>query len=321
MRSAIENFAQQFAYAPEVAHKDNIAPFSRVVVLGMGGSRLPALILQKELTELPIALHNDYDLPIIAPEDAKKTLFIACSYSGNTEETLSGFETAVAKKLNVAVIAMGGTLIARAKELGIPRVELPNMNLQPRMATGILIEAMLAVLGKKENLQKISALSTTFDARHLEARGKELADRLKNFVPVIYASRRNEALAYAWKIKLNEDGKIPAFWNVLPELNHNEMTGFDRGGDTRKLSENFSFVFLEDADDHPRVQARMRVLTSLYEDRGLSITHLAITGATRYEKIFSSLVLGDWTGLTLAEGYGVEPEQVPMVEEFKKLIT
>jgi len=320
MREAIENFSRQLAYVPEVVHREKLLPFFRVAVMGMGGSRWPAYLIRNEVSGFPITLHNDYGLPQIPERDDSNPLFVACSYSGDTEEVLSGFEAAIKEKLNVAVIAAGGTLIARAKELGIPYVELPDMNLQPRMATGLLVKALLAVMGKNEELEKISSLATAFNPLRYEPAGKELAMQLKNLVPVVYASRNNEALAYVWKIKFNETGKIPAFCNVVPELNHNEMTGFDRIDATKELSARFSFVFLEDEADDPRIKNRMKVLASLYEKRGLPVRAVPLEGVTVYEKMFGSLVLADWTAYALAEMYGTEPEQVPMVEEFKKLI-
>ncbi len=119
---------------------------------------------------------------------------------------------------------------------------------------------------------------------------------------------------------MNETGKIPAFSNVFPELNHNEMTGFDRKGKTKDLSGKFCFIFLSDNADHPQNRKRFEVTKRLYEERGLVVHSLPLQGTTRSEKIFSSLLLADWVAYHTALQYGVEPEQVPMVEEFKKLI-
>ncbi|MDP2650929.1 MAG: SIS domain-containing protein, partial [bacterium] len=89
---------------------------------------------------------------------------------------------------------------------------------------------------------------------------------------------------------------------------------------TRELSEKIHFIFLKDGDDHPKIKKRMEVLAKLYRDRGLPVLALELGGTTRLHKIFSSLILADWTAYHLALKYNVEPEQVPMVEEFKKLI-
>ncbi|MBI4272789.1 hypothetical protein HY621_02980, partial [Candidatus Uhrbacteria bacterium] len=109
-------------------------------------------------------------------------------------------------------------------------------------------------------------------------------------------------------------------YNVLPELNHNEMTGFDVKETSRQLSEKFFFIFLKDHTDHPRIQKRMDILERLYQDRGLPVRVIDLEGVHPFYKIFSCLVLADWTAIYTAEQYGLESEQVPMVEEFKKLV-
>src|SRR3989338_7534914 len=123
-----------------------------------------------------------------------------------------------------------------------------------------------------------------------------------------------------WKIKFNETGKIPAFYNVFPELNHNEMTGFDIKDATRALSEKFHFIFLKDPEDLDKNQRRMSITEKLYQYRGLKVSTVGLSGNNRQERVFSALILSDWTAFYTARSYGLEAEQVPMVEEFKKLM-
>ena len=77
---------------------------------------------------------------------------------------------------------------------------------------------------------------------------------------------------------------------------------------------------MKDPTDHPQVQKRMDITAKLYQDRGLPVEILELKGENETHKIFSSLVLADWAAFYTAEGYGLESEQVPMVEEFKGLI-
>jgi glucose/mannose-6-phosphate isomerase len=188
------------------------------------------------------------------------------------------------------------------------------------MATGLSLKAMLALMGEKNMLAESKLLATQLHPSREELRGKDLARRVFGNVPIIYASTRNTALAQNWKIKFNETSKIPAFWNVVPELNHNEMTGFDTKTKTIPLSRNFHFIFLKDAGDDRRIIKRMNVLEKLYRDRGFKTEIILLQGKTELNKIFNALNLADWTAYYSAKMYGVEPEQVPMVEEFKKLI-
>lgn len=315
---AIRDFPKQFACAPLIENKKNLKKtYQRYVVVGMGGSHLAADLALIARPELPLIIWSDYGLP---PSADKHTLVIASSYSGNTEETIDGLRIAMKKKLPVACIAVGGKLLEIAKKKKLPYIELPNTGIQPRSALGLSLRALLALAGDKKGLAETKRLATTLKPDTLAGRGKTLAKMLADHVPVIYASRANVGIAYNWKIKFNETGKIPAFYNVFPELNHNEMTGFDVTPRSKHLSERFAFIFLRDNDDHPRLKKRMMVLEELYRDRGLPVVVLDLIGKTRFEKIFNSLLIADWAAVATAERYGLESEEVPMVEEFKKMI-
>lgn len=317
MNDAIKQFAQQFSYAPEVVNSDKLGSFEKFIVLGMGGSHLAADLLLSWRPEYNITIHSDYDLPA---GDISNTLIIASSYSGNTEEVIDGLTVALKKNLPVAVIAVGGKLIEIAKEKNLPYVQMPDTGIQPRSALGYSFKSMLAVIKDSDGLTKTTELAGILNPDSLEEKGKQLAAKLKDHVPVIYTSTRNRAIAYNWKIKLDETGKIPAFYNVLPELNHNEMTGFDIQSSSKHLSEQFYFIMLKDSSDHKRVQKRMQILAELYKSRDLPIEVIDLIGSSALEKIFSSLILADWTAFYTAELYGLESEQVPMVEEFKDLM-
>ncbi|MDD5050674.1 MAG: bifunctional phosphoglucose/phosphomannose isomerase [Candidatus Pacebacteria bacterium] len=321
MDKAIRDFAKQFAWKPKIENEEKLQVFGQVVVGGMGGSHLSADLLSALDVEIPITIHRNYGLPFYTEAQRSETLYIASSYSGNTEETIDFAKSAFDKGLNLAVIAVGGNLIEFAAKNDIPRIVLPDTGIQPRSALGFSLLALVTLLGNKKLLKELNTLATKLDPKALETKGKELAKKLSGFVPVIYASDKNMSVAYNWKIKLNETGKIPSFCNVFPELNHNEMTGFDRAGKTKSLSEKFVFVFLSDDADHPQNRKRFKVTKKLYEDRGITVFEYSLTGATRSEKVFSSLLLADWTAYHTAMLYGVEAEQVPMVEEFKKLIS
>ncbi len=318
----IKNYARQFEYEPKVENTNKLAKkkFTKFLVAGMGGSHLAADILKAWHPELDIVVHAAYGLPTMRDKDLKERLVIVSSYSGNTEEAIDAFHAARAKHVTLAVIAARGKLISLAQKFKVPYVQMPDFHMQPRMATGLSLLAHLAVMGEKAWLAEAKQLATQFHPAREEHRGRDLAKRLHDSVPVIYASSRNATTASNWKIKFNETGKIPAFYNVVPELNHNEMTGFDAKGRTGPLSRHFHFVFLKDGADDPRVTKRMSVLEKLYRDRGFKSEIVLLQGKTELHKIFNALTLADWIAYHTAKFYGVEAEQVPMVEEFKKLI-
>jgi|SRR3989344_1045448 len=315
MQDAIKNFAAQFAFQPKLKNAKRLSVYKHYLLLGMGGSHLAADVALAAKPDLPLLIHSDYGLPALSVKDLKASMIIASSYSGNTEEVLDGFEQARKRRLSTMAIAVGGELIARAQKYHRPYILLPDTGIQPRSALGFSLIALMAVMNKKRELRQLQQLAKTLKPTALESSGRALATRLQNSIPIIYSSRRNQSLAYNWKIKFNETGKIPAFYNVLPELNHNEMTGFSAA-----LSDRFYFLFIKDSGDHPRVRQRLAILERLYRDRGLRVEVLALAGKNVYEKIFRSLVLADWVALHTAAQYGLESEQVPMVEEFKRLM-
>ncbi len=320
MRDAINNFPKQFAWEPEIKNADRLPKKDALVVAGMGGSQWSMEFLKMRFPGLPFIAHRDYGLPELPAFLAEHALVVASSYSGETEETISACDEARMRQFPLAVIAKGGKLLELARAHTIPYVELPDTGIQPRMATGLLVRALLKLLGKEEELAETSRLADILKPLEYEEQGKALAEKLRGFVPLIYASVKNAPITYAWKIKFNETGKIPAFANVFPELNHNEMTSFDWVEKNKPLSERFRFVFLEDSSDHEKIKKRMAACKELFHEHNFFVETVRLEGETPFEKIFRSLLLADWASLYTAEGYGAEPEQVPLVEEFKKWI-
>jgi glucose/mannose-6-phosphate isomerase len=316
MRDAINNLNQQFDFKPKIENARKLKKSKKYVVCGMGGSGLPGAILKFWDPATDIIIWNDYGLPPV--KDIKERLIIVNSYSGNTEEAIDSFKAAKKRGLRRAVISTGGTLLEFAKKDKAPYIQIPSTGIQPRMGLGFVLRGFMKMIGDEKGLRESGKIAKGLDPSSFEAAGKRLASTLEGFVPVVYSSRANEAIAYNWKTKFNETGKIPAFMNLFPELNHNEMTGFDVIPSTRSLSKLTHFIFLEDQDDDERVQARMKTTRNLYRARGLNVSEVQITGDSVFMKLFSSLVLADWTAFHLAMHYGVEAEKVPMVEDLKQ---
>lgn len=320
MEEAIKKFSTQFNFEPDIQNKESFKPAQSFVLAGMGGSHLAAGLLKMSNPDLDLYIHRDYGLPALSHKKFKDSLFIASSYSGNTEEVLDFAHKAHEEKYQVAVIARTGKLIEFAQKNNLPYIQLPDVGIQPRAALGFSLVAMAKFTNNEKLLADLRALSFHINTVAREDEGKVLAQTLAGKIPVIYSSRSNVSLAYTWKITMNETAKIPAFYNILPELNHNEMTGYDVIESTRSLSEKFHFIFLTDELDHPKVTQRATVTQQLLEERGFPTSTIRITGASRWESVFSTILLAEWTALYISRAYGTESEQVPMVEEFKKRI-
>ncbi|MSR73101.1 hypothetical protein EXS61_00620 [Candidatus Parcubacteria bacterium] len=320
MEEAIRTFATQFNFNPEIKNSEYLKSGEGFVFGGMGGSHLAAELLKMYNPDLDLYIHRDYGLPALSHKKFSKSLFIASSYSGNTEEVIDFAQKALEQKYAVAVIALGGSLIDFAIENNLPYVQLPEVGIQPRSALGFSLVALAKITNNEKLLTDLHALGFNINPSKTEEAGKSLAEKLRDKTPIIYSSRSNVTLAYNWKIKFNETGKIPAFYNIFPELNHNEMTGFDVIPTTKNLSNNFHFIFLKDETSNPKITKRMEITKEMLSVRGFPVTVIEIKGVSFWENVFNNLLLADWTAFYVSQMYGTEAEKVPMIEEFKKLI-
>lgn len=312
MYEAIKNFNKQFEYEPIVENADKLEYKDKFIVAGIGGSLLASKLLKIWKSDIDLIVHGDYGLP----NKLEDRLLIVSSYSGNTEEAIYAFNEGIKKNIPMAAISIGGELIELAKKHSIPYIEIPDTDIEPRSALGYSLRSFFKIMRDEGILKELGKLSQTLDPTEYEEEGKQLAEKLKGKVPVIYSSTRNQPIAYNWKIKFNETGKIPAFYNVLPEMNHNELEAYS----IEELTEKFYFIILKDKEDDERVGKRMEVLEKLYKDKGLVVDVIEIEGKDKYHKVFASLILADWTAYYTSQAYGLNAEQVPMIEEFKKLI-
>ncbi len=297
-----------------------VGDFKNIVVCGIGGSALPADVLNTViLLPVPIYIHRDYNLP---PQANENSLIICISYSGNTEETVSALESAISKKLKIVCMATGGKVEELCQKNDIPLVKIPS-GIQPRCATGYIFSVLVKILSNNGILtdmsQELSDVAESLEKINptLENEGKKLAKKLVKKIPVVYASNTFKDIAMIWKIKFNENSKIPAFYNYFPELNHNEMVGFSQ----IKKNSNFHFIIIRDKNDHPRNLKRMNLFASLLKKKGAKTDFIEMKDGSLLFKVFSTLILGDWVSYYLALENKTDPTPVKMVEEFKELMS
>ncbi len=317
MREQILRYQEQFEFEPKIENADKLkGNYQNFILAGMGGSHLSAGLIQIFRPGINLSIHSDYGLPNFEDEIFNKSLLIASSYSGNTEEVLDFFESAYSKGYDVAVVTSGGKLLELAKEREIPYIEMPNIGIQPRLALGF---SSLAVASFVDNglAEELKSLASGLDPETMVEQADQLANQIGNKIPVIYTSNLNLNLGYIWKITLNETAKIPASSNVFPELNHNEMQAFDIHNDS---GNDFMFFIIHDSEDHPKIELRMRTVEDLLEERGYKVLSLSLEGENIAEKIFNSLVLIHLIAVKIAENNGADPESVPLIEEFKKRV-
>ncbi len=303
MEDFINQLPRQLAYQPSVIHEDRLQPARRFVLCGMGGSHLAGSILQAVAPSLPLTIHRDYGLPQLAEADLRSSLIILSSYSGNTAEVLSAAAEVARRGLPSLTITQGGELLTWANAHHLPYIQLPPSKLPARLALGWSLLALLSVVDNPEKTlrQLVVEAGRQLNPQASEELGRQLAQTLKAKIPVVYSDAQTWALAYAWKIKLNETGKIPAFYNVLPEANHNELAGFDPQGAMGAFLNQFAAVLLLDPRADERLAKRFTLVRKFYEAAGLPVVSLPLTDQPNpWVGIFNSLILADWTSYYLA---------------------
>lgn len=319
MLEAIKTLPGQFSYFDQRAETILFSPPAStrsVIIAGMGGSAIPAVILSSYFQSIggpSIALVRDYHLPSWANA---QDLVICSSYSGNTEETLSVYDEALSKKIPLVCVTHGGDLLSKSKADRIDSVLIPEC-VQPRCGAGYFMAAFLMIferLGKISSqtqvLKNLSSFLQTRQPQH-EALGKKLATFLVDKVPVIYGPTEFEGVCQFWKIKFNENSKVASFWNVYPELNHNEMMGWSH------LISSPAIVHLKTSTTNQRIKRRMDVMREMFIDK-IPFFELDVEGASFLEQAFDALLVADYASYYLAMSYGFDPAPVALVEIFKK---
>jgi glucose/mannose-6-phosphate isomerase len=298
--------------------------FSQVVVCGLGGSALPCEVLMDafagELTA-PMRVWRTYGVP---PGIDEHTLLIFSSFSGNTEETLSGIEGLPADARNVVVVTAGGRLAALARERGYPLIVIPTKDepkgFQPRSAFGFIVTYLARVLHAaglmKDPAPALGALPGFLRGVDVRPEAADLASWLGDRIPVVYTDDSHlMSVARIAKIKFNENAKRPSFFNAFPELNHNEMIGF-----TVPLG-SFAALYLHDPASPARIRERFDVMRDVFSrDRIANVAFRSwdMPGATRAERVFAALMFADWCSYYTALLGGFDPTPVPLVESFKQ---
>jgi glucose/mannose-6-phosphate isomerase len=296
-----------------------------LVVAGMGGSAIGGLLARAVLGDRcsrPLAVARDYGVPSWATPD---TAVLCSSYSGETEETLAAYEAAGALGAHRIVCTTGGRLAQNARADGVPVIPLPG-GFQPRAAVGYSLVVSLevaALVGVGE------ALHTEIDvaAAHAEqlvsewgpdspedSLAKALARSLHGTTPQIAGAGLTAPVAYRWKTQLNENANSPAFAADLPELDHNELAGWEGAPALGR----FSAVFLDDCDLHPRVRERIRLTQELIGDNAAASERVQSVGETAIERLVSLVLLGDLVSIYMAILEGRDPAQVDVLNTLKR---
>ncbi|WP_245574316.1 bifunctional phosphoglucose/phosphomannose isomerase [Desulfovirgula thermocuniculi] len=298
-----------------------------VLVTGLGGSAIGGDFLRvyaAKASFVPVVVNRDYVLPAFT---GPHTLVFAVSYSGNTEETLSAYREARQKGATVVAVTSGGRLAEVASQENVPLIRVPG-GLAPRAATGYLFLPTLAVMQRMglvpdaggevaELVEVLRALREELGPQvpREENPAKRLAANMHGRIPVIWgASGTSEVAAQRWKGQINENAKAPAYWNVFPELNHNELVGFEHPAE---LLAQLYVVMLRDPQDHPRVQKRFALTREIVEKAVAGMAEVEARGQGLLARMYSLVYVGDYASVYLALLYGVDPGPVKVIDQLK----
>jgi glucose/mannose-6-phosphate isomerase len=305
----------------------NVRGIENIVLSGLGGSAIGGDLLKSYLAgdlTIPFSVNRHYTLPdFVGP----RTLVIISSYSGNTEETVAAYRDALKRKAKILCISSGGMIgkLARAKRT--PLITIPG-GLPPRAALGYSFFPLLLILGKlgfiKNKAREIRETVALLDEKAVvygtpdpsSNMAMQLAEQLRGRIGIIYSStERFDAVNTRWRGQIAENAKSLSFGHVLPEMNHNELVGWNVLKDPMRGMHVF---LLRDKGDHKRVQMRMHITKAILAECTPHIAEVWSEGSSLLARIFSLVYLGDWVSYYLAILHGVDPTPVAVIDHLKE---
>ena len=296
--------------------------YSTIVYCGLGGSSISGDLLVDYLSgelSIPFIVVRGYDLPAGVNKD---TLIIISSYSGNTEETISCFNQALKKNCKIVAITSGGKVEQEAIKYKIPLIKIES-GFQPRYALYLGFFSLLKLMQEIGFVNEDQLVKKIIDL--LSKRGEELskensravyiAEQLIGFIPVIYSAGFLSSAAYRFKCQINENSKLHAFHHILPEMNHNEIIGYES---YKEKQLNAKVIYLLDKDYLPQLLKRFNILKELLSNQKLDILSLESSENDKKVRIMDLIFLCDWISFYAAVLRGYDPSEIDFILEMKK---
>lgn len=306
--------------------QDLKGPFSSIVVTGMGGSAIGGDLLRSYVSQelgIPFQVNRSYLLP---GHVSKSTLVVVSSYSGNTEETLSAYKTAREKKAKILCLTTGGEVLRLAEQHGNSVIKVVP-GLQPRAALGYSFFPLLLALSRlgllrnqdrdiKETIDLLWKFSRQLASyRNRTNKAIRIARALHGRLPIIYSATEHlDAVNVRWRGQISENAKQLAYGNVLPEMNHNEIVGWNVD---RTLLKKTAVLFLKDKGVLDRVRLREEITRSIVRRHAGKVLEVSSEGSSLLARMFSLIYLGDWMSYYLAILNRQNPTPVKVIEYLK----
>ncbi|MAP71365.1 MAG: bifunctional phosphoglucose/phosphomannose isomerase [Candidatus Marinimicrobia bacterium] len=334
MYKSIYDFPYHIAQALDIGRTinfhntyDNI---QNIVIAGMGGSAIGGdvvKLLTKNELKVPFVISRNYKLPNWVNEN---TLVICSSYSGDTEETLDSFDDSLNKGAKIIGISTGGTLTKLLIGNKLDVVTIPS-GLQPRAALALSFVPMLCLLNKLgfissnsiKDLKSTVSLLNDFRDKYYNQNEQNptyaIAQRIYKTIPIIYGENEYTGIiALRWKGQLSENSKMLAFCNDLPEMNHNEIVGWENNN---TLMDNISVIWLKDKDDHPRIISRQTATKDIIGKIAANHEVVSLQGDTQVERLLHLVHFGDWLSYWCAILHKTDPTPVKKIDHLKRILS
>jgi glucose/mannose-6-phosphate isomerase len=321
MKRLIENFTLQLDEAITIGKKSKITftkkIFNQVVISGLGGSGIGGTIIQDYVFDklsIPFVVNKNYFIPKSVTAD---TLFIACSYSGNTEETISAVKEAKKRKANIVCITSGGELANFATKNKLPLILVPGGN-PPRASLGYSLVQILFVLNQaklintsfiKEIESSISLINK--ETKKIQTNAVKIANQINGKQVAIYTNVGHEGIAIRFRQQLNENSKQLAWTNVIPEMTHNEIIGW------KKEHKELAILYCAAKSDYERNLRRMKVLKEVTKKYKATLIDIDIKGNSFFEQVFLFVHLTDWISVCLSDLTNTDPVEVNVLDLLK----
>ena len=315
----------------ELEFSENIdsIQYDSLLIMGMGGSGVSGdvlSLLSNEVSSKKITVRKSYSIPKKIMEVKPFCLFI--SYSGNTEETLSGLNDAIKNNLDWAVISSGGKLIDLAIENNKEYIKIPE-GLQPRAAFGYLTQAVCKVVDIVEGTNFLKELRDVGnylneilneeEDSEIFIEAKKIAKQINKKTCIIYGGTDlTELVASRWKTQINENAKSKAFVGSMPEVHHNEILSWD--ADVEGSKSNYVLILLRDNSENSQITKRFDLTQKLLGEKVEIFNIEPKSQSTTLFKLMELVLLGDLFSISLADELNMIPEDIEGIENLKKLL-
>jgi len=322
MNNYIENFTNHIKEALEIGNNSVFSsaknPISNILICGLGGSGIGGTIVKDLLSKkisIPITASKGYDIPAFVN---KSTLVIACSYSGNTEETLIALEKCIEKDAEIAIVTSGGALKKIAEEKKLNHIIIPGGH-PPRAMFGYGFTELFFVL-KNYNIiddSFISDFKTGINLLEKEQsdiikKAKALSEKMYKTTPIIYVAEGFEGVAIRLRQQINENSKMLCWHHVVPEMNHNELLGW------RTNVDNLSVLYLRNKSDFYRNSTRIEINQSVIKNYTENVSEIWSNGDSDLQNTLYHINLGDWISWFLSELNNVDAIEIDVINFLKE---